>query len=165
MKLTWCFKSVVNICMSIDSLSNVLSVGIWYDTNFQLSVLCKTVQNSSPVLPTKQTCCNQNTFSHTKIFVLYTRSTQHFKQVIRKICPDNKLSKILHIFKFCSGKLWGMRTVKVLTDLDVLQTSEVIKTGDKGFFFFFLTGHFNDVFIGDFSSLMINCGAGRGFST
>lgn len=57
-----------------------------------------------------------------------------------------------------------MRTVKVLTDLAVLQTSEVIKTGDKGFFFF-LTGHFNDVFIGDFSSLMINCGAGRGFST
>lgn len=27
-----------------------------------------------------------------------------------------------------------MRTIQVLTDLDVLQTSEVIKIGDKGIF-------------------------------
>jgi len=50
-----------------------------------------------------------------------------------------------------------MRTVQILTDLDVLQTSEVIKIGDKGFFW---TGHYNDVFIGDFCCLRINCGAG-----
>lgn len=97
MKLTWHFKSAVNVCMSIDSFPNMLSIGVWYDTNFQLSVLlkfCRTVPPSTP----KITCYNHNALSHTKISVLYVWSTQYFKQVTRSIGFENRLSKNLPYF-------------------------------------------------------------------